>query len=908
MSDPLAIPNAAEKANRALAEHRREIADRILSGDGGLDVAADLRRATDRWVRTLWNEAIPARFADGVSLYATGGYGRDELAYHSDIDLLVAVDDEALTDDGDFSLAIERLMAWSRPTGLKLSHVVRTAAQTRTAVDADRKSAIALLDLRSLDDSEITGAPFSAPAIREHLGEDDGGRRFVAELVDGLRRRSARHGKTVYLLEPDAKSGVGGLRDLNRIGWAARVRWNIDVRTDTRSDIGWTDRRRRDFCNHLEALLSLRNRLHLLRDRKHDRLGFREQEALVRLIEHDRSGDVESARKAVERAMDDASSTTEGHRQSPAFRRAVETMMRDYYRRARAISQTTERLLRRWATYDRSPPQTRGRFVIRGESLDLADGAELDGDAVFDALQLADEQRLLLAPQLESHIESQVDAWPEGDDVPSELATRLRDLLVDPSCTDRTPHRLLDLGILTRIVPEFSPLVCHVQHDLYHVFTTDVHSLKCLGEAGRLLTCDPDDHPRPSFCHIASRIEETTPFLLAALFHDIGKNRGGDHSERGAAIMRDVGPRLGLDTEQTERLEKLVLHHLALSTSSRRRDISDPEILDELADDLDRSVEFLNQLTALTHCDMATVGPDVLDDWSASLLLDLYGRLHARITSAVRPDVEPAEDRDLRRLAEAVGEHTDRGVDEIRAFFDRLPDDHTATTEGEALARQFDVYSRALEADDGVAVSTRPIEARSATEVIVSGPDRPGILARIAGAITSVGINIMAADVITTDDGRTLDIFFVSHFNPRAVPPARPRPVDAPNRLEKLETRIREVLAGDVDVDRLVERRHRERRLPPRPVPAVSTEVRVDPDASSRSTVLEIRAPDRRGLLYAIARTLHDCGVSTRVSRIDSLGHQAIDAFYVEELDGSPLSEDRTTEVIDALRTTLAET
>ena len=910
-SSPLAIPDPVQKANQNIGHRRRQLMPQITGDHSGLDVAASLTEITDDWLCTLWQRALPSPFWDRATLYATGGYGRRELAYHSDIDVLIAVDDPDLTEEADFHLAIERLMAWSRAANLRLSHAVRTAPQALRALDGDLRTAIALLDLRHLAGPDTTDDAFGRSGVIDHLRGDDGGRSFVATLVDGLRQRIARHGKTVYLLEPDVKNGEGGLRDLNCLNWAARVRWNLDIRTDTEDTVGWSDERRLDYVERLDSLLSLRNRLHMLRGRKHDRLNFREQEALALLANTDPPQSPEAAEQTARQVLSSAEAPAGDQQRRTDIYPWLESMMGRYYRRARAIATTSERLLRYWATDDDTSIQRQGPFQICGARINLADTAQLDDDAVFQALRIAGERNLLLDPRLEARIEARVAQWPVGDDAPESLARHLTDLLVDPDQPERTSQRLVDLGILCRIVPEFEPLICHVQHDLYHVYTTDVHSRKCLESGRALRSTAPEDHPRPTFCHIAADIDDPLPFLLACLFHDIGKNRGGNHSQRGATLMERVGPRLGLDAHQTERLVFLVEHHLDLSTTSKRRDISDPEIIAGLAASIG-SVECLRQLTALTYCDMATVGPDVLNDWNASLLAECFHRIRAAIDFGPhRTDPTPSAgdiDELRHRLIDALDDHCRIDSSQIGAFIDDLPADQLRNIDLDTMVRRCDTYCRALESDDRFAIRSHALSDRGVTEVIISGPDRPGTLARIAGAIASVGLNIMTADIITTDSGRMLDTFLVAHFNPRAVPPSPPRPVDSPRRLDRLHHRITEVLTETVDIDQILEQRRNEQRLAPRPVPAVDTDVRHQPDASSRHTVIEVRAPDRMGLLYAIARLLHDCRVSTRLSRIDSLGNKAIDTFYLEEFDGSALTSSRIEDVVETLRTGLNNT
>ncbi len=902
---PLAIPNSVQEANHSFLNARRALALPVVNGQPGLQTAEHLGKISDRWICTLWRRALPEQYNDAVSLHATGGYGRNELTFHSDIDVLIALHDPAVAAEEEFILAIERLMAWSRHSRIRLSHAVRTASQARQALDDDLRNAIALLDLRHLHGPETQPDSFDGQTVIDHLRDSDEGRGFVETLIDGLRRRIARQGQTVFLLEPDVKNGEGGLRDLNYLAWAARVRWRLDIRRDSNADVGWPPEQRASYCKLVDRLLALRNRLHLLRGRKHDRLTFREQEALMLLKEASPVDDIDAAYAVLDEARARAEAPPGDDPARAALYPAIESMMARYYRQARQISTTGERCLRRWALVDQSPTRHHGPFELRNGQIALGESAELTDRTLFDALIVADERDLLLDPRLETQMEARVADWPTGDDAPGELTQRCRKLLVDPRRTRRTSRRLLDLGILTCFVPEFEPLICHVQHDLYHVYTTDVHSLKCLEEGRSLLEAAPEEVEHRGFCEVARQIENTATFLLACLFHDIGKGRGGGHSERGAVMMESVGPRLGLNDRDTEQVVFLIRHHLDLSTASRRRDISDPEIIDELAE-LIGSVETLNQLTALTYCDMKTVGPEVMNDWNASLLMELHHRLLRALESVGPGEYDGVREKRRSQLLAAV-EAGDRVGDEyLHDFIADLPIDHLINGAPDELLRQYETYCCAIDEDQKIAVSLRPLPDRGVTEVVVVSPDKPGTLARIAGAIASVGINIMAADIVTTEAGLALDIFHVAHFNPRAVPPTKPRPVDSDRRLERIRTQICDVLMGRIDVDETLARRRSEKRLAPRPVPEVTTEVRVDSEVSTHFAVIEVRAPDRLGLLYSIARSLADHRVNTRVSRIDSVGHQAIDTFYLEEWDGSPLTPERIEQIVASLNETLA--
>ncbi len=389
-------------------------------------------------------------------------------------------------------------------------------------------------------------------------------------------------------------------------------------------------------------------------------------------------------------------------------------------------------------------------------------------------------------------------------------------------------------------------------------------------------------------------------FLLAALFHDIGKNRGGGHSEKGARMMLDVGPRLGLDESQTELLSFLVREHLTLSHVARRHDISDRRLVRDLAARI-RTVEALNQLTALTFCDSSTVGENVMTDWSATLLLQLHQRLRAAIEHGVEEAWRQIE-ADVHEIRTRLLENVDADRSRIDAFVRDLPASFLVESSRASLGRLFDAWERGGAGEPVVATSADP--ERGSTEVIVSAGDLPGALAQITGTISSMGLNILDARIVTTASGRLLDVFRVAQSGgaSHAMTAAEQRAVTDEARLARLRRRLLAVLREEQSVEALLKRRIAEKRLAPRPTPDVDTVIEELDDVSDDYTVLQIKAPDRIGLLYEIARTLASHDVDIRLSKIDSVGTQVVDTFYLETLDGEKLDRAAVDVIRDSLR------
>lgn len=819
-------------------------------------VARALSRLTDRWLLRLWEEASNGTGIQ-ANMLAVGGYGREELSWFSDVDLVLEVDD-ATWDSAELSFVVERFMAWCREPRVKVAHAVRSENHVEPEFSRDFRTAVAYLDSRSLRDGAESSRQKQAAAF---LAGDESGLKFVGDLMDAYRQRLARFGQTIYRLEPELKSGPGGLRDLHAVRWGALVRWGgLHLAPGVSEE---------DFASldaALEWILSVRQLVHLRHGRKHDRLNFPDQEWLAERLQAEGS--------VSERA---------------------EILMRSHYAVAKSVSRLTERLLRLWGAQDSMRRVLHGAFFMGETTLGRSSNSPMEMDEVLDALALASTHELFIDARLETQMIEGIRAWA----TPTEgQLMAVRHLLFSSGSSALTATRLLDLGILARCVPEFEPLICHVQHDVYHVYTTDIHSVRCM-EAGReVLGARGELVARwPKLGDIAKDVSAEL-FLAACLFHDIGKNRGGGHAEKGARMMPDVGPRLGFSPSETDTLAFLVREHLTLSHVARRRDTHDPRLIRDLANMI-RSVDVLKMLTVLTFCDMATVGDNVLTDWNASLLLGLYQGiesvlLHGAEEAWRRNEIKVNAIRDelLAQRAE------DQGA--IDRFLRDVPASHVVETSLEALNRQLQIYERARKLAPIVEIT--PLEAEGISEVIVAGKDEVGALAKITGTISAAGLTILAARIVTTHSGRTLDIFQIAQSaGPLGI--GTLEPID-PRRVEKVKRQLEDVLTGKVKVDELLKRRLAENKLGRKPTPAVSTGVGLL-DLSDSFTVLEVSAEDRVGLLYDIARTLEQHRVNIHLSKIDSLGTQVVDTFYVEELTGGPLSPERVVEVSHAIEEVL---
>jgi [protein-PII] uridylyltransferase len=872
----------SSQATQAYLETRQRLIALMRSHpvepEHGLLLAFELCDATDAWITELWAAASGGEVE--ATLLALGGYGRRELCFSSDVDLVLEVDPSVLG-TGALLEAVERFVAWCREPRVKVAHAVRTQAQTHASFSEDFRTAVSYLDVRALS-GEPSKWQFEAAKF---LRADELGVGFVRDLFAGYKHRHERYGQTIYRLEPDLKNGPGGMRDLHVIRWAAMVCFETDILSE--DTLGFGEEQRDAYVAGQAWLLRLRLFMHAVHCRKHDRLNFADQETIARMTLGAGDGVM-------------------------ALHDATESLMRDHYRVAKNNLRMAERLLRLWgASGVPESHQSLGGFWVGGGL--IGSDAEIDAAQVLEILAYASSHpELYLEASLESKMEDAIETMAIGD---TAFSTRLREVLSDIEAAPVTIGRVLDLGLLVRLLPEFEPLICHVHHDVYHVYTTDVHSIRCL-EAGRSLLSDGSDslvRRFPYLAEIVDGLNEQDVFLIACLLHDIGKNRGGDHSRKGAAMMADIGPRLGFDDEQTALLVFMVREHLSLSRIARRRDLGDIRIIRDVAS-MVRTTSALRALTLLTFCDMATVGDDVLNDWNASLLFSLYQRVKTLLDHGAESlwhEVEAIVA--ARKLDLASSCEDERGAGALNSAIDGflrdLPVGHIIDTPVDGLIRQFEVY-RLIGRSDAPVIEIAPDEGLGTTEVIVAAKDVPGALADITGTLSACGLNILSAQIVTTGSGRTLDIFRVarsggaSHVMSQSSQAAL---VD-PRRIAQVKEKLEKVLTGQIRVQDLLTRRINEQRLPDRPLPSVETQVRAVEDASEHFTVIEIRAPDRIGLLYEIASVLQRHGVNIHLSKVDSVGSQVIDTFYVEKSKGGALDEELLSKVLNDLIEQVSQT
>ncbi|HEX8821593.1 MAG TPA: [protein-PII] uridylyltransferase [Archangium sp.] len=809
-------------------------------GASGLSTCRLLSAATDRLVHGLFCELSAELHApSGLALVALGSYGRRELSPQSDLDLLLlrgpGVSEEAAT---PLARAFPTLL-WDLKRAVGWS--ARTPDECLRAADADHTIRTALLDSRFLTGEATVFDAFAEdvlPVLHTHRSDA-----YIQDKVRELRSRRERFGDSVFLLEPNLKQGDGGLRDLETSLWIAGVRFRTRGLTGLLQQSILPGSQVARLKAARDFLLRIRHQLHFLRGRKEDRLTFDLQEEVARFF---------------------------GYQQGPVL--PVEAFMRDYYLAASALRQAADALIARCEELSTSrkvsflPERRLGPFKVFRGKLTVADPALFtrEPSSILDFFRIAEEHGLPLYSWAREQVVQALPALEAARDTPA-VSAAFKALFARPGTHGELLFELHDSGVLGAVVPEFGRVTAHHQHDLYHVYTVDVHTLfavrrlYCL-RAGDLVQQEPE------LSREMRDLKDPLPLYLGMLLHDAGKGMGGNHSEKGRLLMVALGERLGLSPRQREVAEFLVKDHLAMSHTAQRRDLSDPALIADFARQMG-DVDKLTSLYLLTWADISSVGPKMWTGWKAQLLRELYDKARAHlIGSAASSGGRPSEhvrERFHSRWARTFGEARARELGEVlpeRYFLGTDPS--RATLHGRLLAR-----ARA----HPLAAALRHHPEAGYSELSLASGDRPGLLSLLTGVLSAHRIDILSARIVSTSDGLALDVFDVRP--PHGLLLER-------SRWRTARTDLLRVLRGEASLEDVL-RRRRSGSLLQRPLPPVAPRVTVDNRASRDFTVVDVVAQDRVGLLHAISSALTRAGASIAVAKVATEAHRAMDSFYI---------------------------
>jgi len=881
-----------------LAASRNFLVQLHRGGASGHTVVRLQSTAMDRVVDILWARALAEAGANHpqapVSLVALGGYGRRELAPYSDLDLLVL--HEPGVPKSFVKLASERLVYQLWDLRLEVGYSVRDLAHCEAMAQEDHTARTALLDLRLLAGDRALFRELEREQL--HGLSQAKVESFIGDKIAEVNERRERFGDSLYLLEPNVKESEGGLRDLQSALWIARARWKVAGVTELLSRAILPEREIGELRRARNFIWRLRNEMHYLAARKWDQLTFDVQPQVASFL---------------------------GYVDGPEGS-AVEQFMRHYYLAAKVVLTACDAIVDRAlepqnATgWRQVPPPAAMTGAERGKGPPRQEWTLPGGEfKIFRGrLTITDKDVLRRSPaslvRLFAMADREgVDLYPYARDQAAAAAAELpAETAADPeacqeflACFTRSGTRgrflalMHELGVLPRLLPEFARVTARRQIDVYHVYTVDVHSLFAVR---RLFALRAGEVQEDVLAPLMRRLSRPLGLYLGTLFHDIGKGLGGDHSVKGAEMAASACARMGIDPADTADVEWLVLKHLRMAAIGQRRDLSDPHLIHAFGEECG-TLDRLDKLYLLTYADLATVGPRTWTDWKARLLRELYEKTRDLMEHGVGRRPEPGTNEAAARGR--VGTVFASRVPEklARRFLAAMPARYFLTTAPSQAPRHLRLLRLGRELSFAGVVRHFPALGYSA--LAVTAPDRPGLLALLAGVLAANHIDIQHAEVFSTPPderalgwlaGRALDLFDVRGPEGGALEPSRWRAARAD---------LARVLSGEESLDALLARRLKASTLPAKPLPDVATKVVIDNDAARDHSVVDVFTADRVGLLHTLARTAYELGLSVDLARITTEGHRAADAFYVRTAEGGRLEGERATRVVEAIEAAL---
>ncbi|WP_298174832.1 [protein-PII] uridylyltransferase [Novosphingobium sp.] len=848
----------------ALESGRAEIARRLeAKPSAGTECAQAQAFLVDQLVRIIYDHvtgriyrASNRSMGERIAVVAVGGYGRGEMAPHSDVDIAFIT---PIKPTSWCEQVIEAMLYFLWDLGLKVGQSSRSLDEVVRMARSDLTIRTAMLEGRYVwgdrDLYDAASAKFFAEVV--HGTE----KQFVAEKLEERNQRHKRLGDSRYVVEPNVKEGKGGLRDLHTLYWIGKYIHKVRDASEL-VDVGLlTAEEYRAFRRAENFFWAVRCHLHTLTNRAEDRLTFdMQREVAMRMNFADRPG-----------------------------KSAVERFMQYFFLQAKQVGSLTGVFLGQlddqfakekrgfFASLRRKRPKRVGSFLIDAGKL----GVDSDDTFKQDPVRLVELFAVAVEQQVEIHPEAMRIARRDSGLIDAAIRRdpRANKLFMDVLTSRNDPETVLrwmnEAGVFGRFIPDFGRVIAQMQFDMYHHYTVDEHTIRAIGLLAKIEKGEAKaDHPLAS--EVVSKVSSRRVLYLATLLHDIAKGRKGDHSVLGAEVAMKLCPRLGLSAAETELVAWLVRWHLLMSATAFKRDLADYKTIADFVQTV-QSQERLRLLLILTVVDIRAVGPGVWNSWKRQLLGDLF------ISAEEMLRLGHKQHGRVERIAakkKAVGGLLKERDALIGTVGKQLGDAYWIAEPEDIIALNLQQMDVAL--GEPLSVEAHWYPARGATLVTVLAADHPGLFYRIAGGIHLAGGNIIDARIHTARNGTAVDNFLVQ--DPLG------RPLNEASQIARLKNAIADALANRVKlVPQLAARplaRPRADAFDVRPI------VIFDNKASNRSTVIEVGSRDRPALLSQLARALFEARLVVHSAHIATYGERAVDTFYVTDVLGEKVEDE----------------
>lgn len=867
-----------------IENHRLKL--RHLAGGGGLEIAQRRAVLIDVLLRNLFDYArrfLPeaAKVEKDLALVAIGGYGRGELNPFSDVDLMFLHGNSLTARPEQMNGVIEMVLYMLWDAGFKVGHSTRSVAGAIKQANQDMQSKTSLLESRLIAGNVPLFAKFEREFERHCVKGHE--KEYIEDRVKDQLARHAKFGGVVYMQEPNIKGGCGGLRDYQNLIWIGFFKTYLSEKPEFSEKKLLNESERRRLERAYDFLMRVRTDLHYLNKRSTEVLTLRFQGELANRFHYPQKNQL----------------------------RRIEAFMRDYYRHARDIYHITETVSERLSigVIAHSPRSPLAKFLPllkRGERKERFDGfyslagkLYADNREIFKTdhyrlmrmFQHAQQRHLTLSSELEQLVRRRLPLVNRTFQYATATREVFSAILSRKGEVGRILRMMHELDFLGRYIPEFGALTCLVQHEFFHRYTADEHTLVCIEKLDALI-----DSEKPELQEYRRLFEENEyPYVLylALLLHDTGKSSNApNHAEASAIFANRVAARLQLSSAQRRALVLLVDNHIALSETAQRRNVEDPATIATFSQ-IVKSQANLDALMLLTLADGQGTGDEQWSDWKEALVWELY----ENTKNFLLDDQSFYQSRATARaqMLEKVRGKLPEGYEaEIDAHFASMPAHYFQGQSSADVAAHIQMF-REFIATQMTSLTTvellvpamrwTPRPERGHSEVWVAGWDRHELFARIAGAFAASQINVLSADIFTRTDSLVLDIFRVCNTDFQAVTDAQ--------EIARVGKLFREAsLQPDFDFDTAIQNSQRRRAYHLIQELDFPTQIRISNRQHPVYTLIDLQTPDRLGLLYFIVKALSELEIDFALSRIATVKGAAIDSFYVLGADGKKITEE----------------
>ena len=865
---------------KLLLQLKKQILDRkekikkifLENSDGPLNVGLNAI-LMDSLLKTLFKTSyfkIVNNYNYNFSLIAVGGYGRGELAPHSDIDILFLLPNKLNKVELEkIENVIQLILYVLWDLGYSVGHSSRTVKDSIKKTKSDITIATALLERRFVIGNEevylLLNDKFDLYVNNSKTLD------FVEAKLKESELRHLSFGSSRYVVEPNVKNGKGGLRDLHTLIWISKFVYKVDTVSRLINIGGLLKREAFLFADAQRFLISVRCHLHYRASREDDRLAM-------------------DAQLDISKSMNFKNRITQ---------KDVERFMKRYFLATKIVGNLTRIFCADIETKFKKPLRINflsfkktqkfppfnieiGRLTVKNKQIFTE-----NPNNIIKIFNISHFNNIDIHPKTLRILTSLIKLidFEVREDI---LANKMfLDILTSEKDCSRTIRLMNESNVLGRFIPEFQKIVGLMQFDMYHSYTVDEHTIFTVSNLHSL-----KDGNFKSFAPLASKvileIQSYKILFVAMLLHDIAKGQKGDHSENGSLIASKLCPRLGLNKKETETVEWLVLNHLLMSKTAFRYELNDIKTINDFAKKI-KSLERLRLLLVLTVADIKGVGPEIWNDWKGSLISDLYTKTLNVIVSGENQKNAIDEVQKSKELLEKHLIKNNWKQKNINDYSNKFYSTYWKIFDLTTTIKHSKIFENMMKESKNFTVQIFNESKLKASELIVVAPDHHGLFSLISGLVSSSGYDVVNAKIITRSDGYALDTFFIQNN--------KKEPIIEDHLKTKLINIMHRGLEGNYNIEEALNIRWSQIPIRYRNIKAPAR-VRIDNITSNDYTILEIKCKNAPGVLYRITKIITDLGLQINTASVSSYGDRVVDIFYVKNAFGSKIEDDLTIEKV----------